>query len=77
MYQNNNNQWDFIDILSIVSFYIAILNLNENRAQSEANDVNKANDKQANSMMKELKQMFQEQNEMLVEILERLKNALQ
>lgn len=76
MYQNNNNnQWDFIDILSILSFIVAIQNLKENEEQSAHNDVQKANDKQANTMMKELKKMFQEQNEMLVKILERVKNA--
>lgn len=76
MYENNN-QLGFIDILSILSFAIAIENLSENRQQSKDNDVNKANDKQAHAMMKELKQMFNEQNEMLVEILETLRNALQ
>lgn len=78
MYQNNNNnQWDFIDILSVVSFLIAIENLQENRQQSAQNDVNAANDKQARSMMKELKQMFQEQNDILAEILGILRNAPQ
>lgn len=69
---NNNNQLGFVDIISILSFAIAIENLSENRIQSEQNDVQKANDKQAHAMMKELKQMFQEQNEMLSEILNRL-----
>lgn len=71
MYQNNN-QLDFIDILSVISFYIAILNLNENRIQSSHNDVQAANDKQAHYLLNEIKRLFEEQNQMLGEILDRL-----
>lgn len=71
MYENNN-QLGFIDILSILSFAIAIENLKENREQSESNDVQKANDKQAHYLLDEIKRLFQEQNEMLGEILDRL-----
>lgn len=71
MYENNN-QLGFIDILSVLSFAIAIENLKENREQSEANDVQKANDKQAHYLLDEIKRLFQEQNEMLGEILDRL-----
>lgn len=75
MYQNNNNnQWNLIDVLSILSFYIAILNLKENEEQSAHNDVQKANQKQADYLLKEVKRLFQEQNEMLSEILEKLNN---
>lgn len=69
---NENNQLGFIDILSILSFAIAIENLSENRIQSENNDVMKANQQQAEYLLNEIKRMFQEQNEMLAEILERL-----
>ncbi len=74
MYQNNNGQLDFIDILSVLSFIIAIQNLKENEEQSAHNDVQKANEKQANYILNEIKRLFQEQNELLTEILSRLED---
>lgn len=68
----NNNQLGFIDILSILSFFISIQNLKENEEQSAHNDVQKANDKQARYLLNEIKRLFEEQNKMLVEILSRL-----
>lgn len=65
-------QWDFIDILSVLSFAIAIQNLKENEAQSAHNDIQKANQKQADYLLKEIKRLFEEQNEMLSMIIERL-----
>lgn len=77
MNSNNGyqNQWDFLDILNILSFILAIENLSENRQQSAHNDVQKANDKQANYLLNEVKSLFEEQNKMLEAIIEKL-NAL-
>jgi hypothetical protein len=33
--QNQNNQLDFLDIITLISFYIAIQNLQENEQQSK------------------------------------------
>lgn len=71
---NNNNQLSAIDILSVLSFAIAIENLQENREQSAHNDVQAANDRQEQHLLKEIKAMFEEQNQMLEEILALLKN---
>ena len=59
-----------IDILSIFSVVLGIENLLENRQQSADNDVNKANDKQAQYMLTELKRLFDEQNRKIDRILE-------
>lgn len=69
-----NNQLSAIDILSVLSFAIAIENLNENREQSAHNDVQAANDRQEQHLLKEIKAMFEEQNQMLEQILTLLKN---
>lgn len=61
-----------IDILSVVSIILGYQNLIENRAQSAHNDVSKANDKQAEYMLKKLTDMFQEQNRKIDRILELL-----
>lgn len=60
------------DIVQLASFYIGILNLYENRQQSEHNDVRAANDKQAQYLLGELGRKFEEQNQMLKEILEKV-----
>lgn len=69
---NNNSFWD-IGIFDIISLYIALTNLSENRQQSAQNDVSAANDKQARFLLEKLSQKFEEQNSMLREILEVVK----
>lgn len=68
---DNNNG----DLLNIVSILIGLQNLQENREQTAHNDVQIANDNQAKFLLDELKKQFDEQNKMLKEILEILKNA--
>lgn len=75
MNNNNNfqNQFDIIDIISVLSFMLGLQNLNENRLQSAHNDVQAANSKQEKHLMDNLTKLFQEQNEMLEDIQERLR----
>lgn len=72
----NDRQYDFLDILTILSFYLGYRNLLENEQQSKdtdelikRNDVNIANDKQAKFLLQELSRKFDEQNAMLERIL--------
>lgn len=72
----SNQKLEFSDFLGIVSLYLGIRNLTENQLQSDAqlkllkdNDVQSANDKQAQYLLKELGRKFDEQNQMLKEIL--------
>lgn len=75
-----NNQLEFSDFLGIVSLYLGIKNLTENEQQSDAqlkilkqNDVGAANDRQAAYLLEELGRKFDEQNQMLKDILEAVK----
>lgn len=68
--QNGNN--NFFDLLNLASVLIGLQNLSENREQSAHNDVQKANDKQAEFLLQEINRQFQEQNQMLTEIKEKL-----
>lgn len=72
MYQNNDNI-NSNDIINALSLLLAVANLNENREQSAHNDVQKANDKQAEYLLREINTRFEQQNEMLLEIMARLK----
>lgn len=65
---------DDLDVLSVFSVYLSMLNLFENRAQSAHNDVSSANDKQAQFLIAELGRKFDEQNEMLKKILSTLED---
>ena len=74
-----SNQLEFSDIIGVISLYLGIRNLTENEAQSDAqlkllrdNDVQSANDKQAQYLLEELGRKFEEQNQMLKEILEKV-----
>ena len=76
-----SNQLEFADFLGIASLYLGIRNLTENEQQSDAqikilrqNDVGAANDKQAAYLLEELGRKFDEQNAMLKQILEAVKN---
>lgn len=68
---NNGND---LDILAVISVLLGMQNLSENRQQSAHNDVQIANDKQAEYLLQELNKKFDEQNEILnrlVELLEK------
>lgn len=71
MYQNNDNI-NGNDIINALSLLLAVANLNENREQSAHNDVQTANDKQAEYLLREINTRFEQQNEMLLEIMARL-----
>ena len=63
---NNNNQ-NYSDLLNVLSLILALENLSENRQQSQYNDVHKANDEQAELLLKEINEKFEEQNIILRE----------
>ena len=72
----NNKEYDFLDIITILSFYLGYRNLVENEQQSKStdelikkNDVNVANDNQAKFLLQELSRKFDDQNVMLERIL--------
>lgn len=74
----NDNQgfWNALNLLNIYSIYLAQENLIENRQQSAYNDVQGANDRQAEYLLSELNKRFDEQNAMLKGILDRLESSL-
>lgn len=63
-----NNQ-NYSDLLNALSLILAVENLHENRQQSQYNDVHKANDEQAELLLKKIDDRFAEQNENIDRIL--------
>ena len=77
MTPNNPNYSDLLNALSLI---LAIENLKQNEAQSQYNDVHKANDEQAKLLLKEINERFENQDivlrehtALLTEILEILR----
>ena len=66
MTSNNPNCSDLLNALSLI---LAVENLNENRQQSQYNDVHKANDEQAKLLLEKINDRFAEQNENIDRIL--------
>lgn len=65
---NNNNQ-NYSDLLNVLSLILAIENLKQNEAQSQYNDVHRANDEQAELLLEKINKRFAEQNENIDRIL--------
>jgi hypothetical protein len=70
MTPNNPNYSDLLNALSLI---LAVENLNENRQQSQYNDVHTANDKQAEYLLNEINNKFNQQNEILFYILKQVR----
>lgn len=75
-----NRNEDFFDVLNILSLVLGYENLQENRQQSRHNDVQVANNAQAEYLLNEINKRFDEQNKILEEqniilnkLLERLR----
>nr|DAR34867.1 MAG TPA: hypothetical protein [Caudoviricetes sp.] len=70
----NQREFDFMDMISILSLALGYENLLENRQQSAQNDIGAANDAQAKFMLEEINGRFEDQNKVLVEIQQRLQS---
>ena len=72
-YDNQNNE--LINLINILSFVVGLENMRENQLQSSHNDVQAANDRQAEYLLNEINRRFDEQNKILEKqnmMLERL-----
>ena len=67
-YQDQNNE--LINLINILSFVVGLENMRENRLQSAQNDVQSANDRQAEYLLNEINRRSDEQNRMLERLIE-------
>ena len=77
MFQEEQRNSGFMDWIAILSFWIAILNLEQNIEQSKDQDIHKANDKQQKDMLKAIHGEFDEQNQRLSLIEHRLDKIIE
>lgn len=72
MNSNSRFNQDFLDAISILSFMIGLMNLDENLSQSDKDNMMHQLDEKTNKMLKRIEDDLEEQNDMLREILARL-----
>ena len=70
-----NSQLDFIDLLSIMSFVIGLMNLDENMTQGDKQELMTELDHKTNNLLKELKKELNYQNMLLESILTKLEDV--
>ena len=71
----DQQELNLLDILAVFAYLMAYENWIENRRQSAHNDVQAANAKQEKHILEEVHRLFDEQNSMLREILDFLRNS--
>ena len=71
---NTKQQLDFIDILSIMSFIIALMNLDENLTQGDKQDLQNELNKNIDKILQEVHSHLEKQDKKIDKILEVLSN---
>ena len=64
---------NMLDTITLISFLVGIANYNENLTQRDKNDIMQCLDNQTKDILVRVQEELEKQNEMLREILERLK----
>lgn len=68
----SGNGIEFADLLGIISLWVGLENMAENRQQSAQNDVGAANDKQASYLLEEIGKRLDNQDRTLETIMYKL-----
>ena len=71
--KNNQQQLDFIDILNIASFILALMNLNENLTQNDKQQLMEELNNKSDLLLKEIHQHLEKQDQKIDVILQELK----
>jgi hypothetical protein len=69
-----NGQFTFFDTINLLSFYISMLNLNENMTQNDKQELFQELEKKTGLLLNEIHGHLQEQDKKIDMILEELKN---
>lgn len=69
-----NGQLDFLDLITLASFVIALQNLDENITQSDKADLQEDLSQKAELLLSEIHGHLERQDELLKQILKEVKN---
>ena len=67
----DNGQFTFLDIITLMEFFISIMNLNENLTQNDKQDLQQTFSDKADTLLQEIHLHLQEQDEKIDKLLER------
>ena len=73
--QNERNQLDFMDVLSICSFVIGLQNLQENMNQNDKQELMSSLDEKTNRILKEIQDHLEKQDDKIDHILDILEGG--
>ena len=68
-------QWTFLDIITLISFMVGVMNLEENLTQGDKQDLMQEFDTKASSLLKEIHSHLEDQDNKLNQILELMGGA--
>ena len=71
---NNNNQLTFLDVISIMSFCISLMNLDENLSQGDKQDLQNDLAEKMEIILTEIHGHLKEQDKKIEQILEEISN---
>ena len=67
-----NGQFTFLDMISLISFMIGLMNFNENLTQGDKQDLLETFSQKADDLLNEIHSHLQEQDDKIDKILEEL-----
>lgn len=70
----DQGEFTFLDIIALMSFFIGVINLDENLTQSDKDDLQETLSQKADLLLQEIHGHLQEQDALLKKILEEMKN---
>ena len=74
MLVKDSNSFDLLDVLTVLGFYVGILNLDMNITQNDLQETSESLDKALRAQVSEIHAHLEEQDRLLREIKERLES---
>lgn len=71
-----NKSFSFLDMINILSFWVTVMNLEQNIEQSKEKNINKANEKQQKEILDNIHEQFERQNELIYSIENKIDELL-
>ena len=70
----DQGEFTFLDIIALMSFFIGVINLDENLTQSDKQELQESLSQKADLLLQEIHGHLEEQDALLKQILEELRN---
>lgn len=70
----DNGEITYLDLVSLMSFFIGVINLNENLTQSDKAELQETLSEKADLLLKEIHEHLEQQDSMLKQIIKELGN---